>query len=202
MGQNADKPVEIIELAGPDFNKLSCPFCNSKELKISHSKLRTVPDLGTKKIRKILRFESIHIECKVCSKIFYYQRDEIVPGISASKEVLDTVLAHYFDFEDPAEKIVERMETFYSVKLKPHTILRWTRIYGDTYCQKNNSVHQEHLKNFSGHLALDGTFPKIQLDTNNEPPVTSSKKRRVPWLRLTALKDGTLCAIWQEEKMS
>ncbi len=61
MGQNADKPVEIIDLPEPDFDKLSCPVCNSKRLKISHSKLRTVSNLGTKKLRKFFSFLSMDL---------------------------------------------------------------------------------------------------------------------------------------------
>ena len=200
MEKYEEKLLEIIQLPPPDFGKLLCPYCNSNNLKRSHSRPRQIPDLGTKKVRKFLKFESIHIKCKGCLKAFHYEREGILPGLSVSKAVLDTVLIHAFEFGDSAREIVQRLEILYSVKLKRHTILKWLREYGEGYCKKNKIAYQENLEDFSGHLSMDGTFPKLNLDLDKDSSKRSVKKKRVPWLQLTALPDGTLCAIWEEEK--
>ena len=202
MEKNEEKSLEIIQLPPPDFGELSCPHCKSSDLKRSHSRPRQIPDLGTKKVRKFLKFESIHIKCMTCLKLFHYEREGILPGLSVSKAVLDTVLVHAFEFGDSAQGIVQRMEILYSVKLKRHTVLKWQRKYGEKYCKKNKIAYQENLKDFSGHLSLDGTFPKLNLGLEENISAAPVKKKRVPWLQLTALNDGTLCAIWEEEKTS
>ncbi|MHA1360836.1 MAG: hypothetical protein ACTSRC_22165, partial [Candidatus Helarchaeota archaeon] len=62
---------------------------------------------------------------------------------------------------------------------------------------------QENFEKASGHYAMDGTFPKFNFESAPlAAPNRKEKNTQVPWLYLTALPDGTLCAIWEEVKTS
>jgi hypothetical protein len=201
MNQDSEKPVEIRQLPEPDLKLLHCPFCNSSNLAINHSRRRTIADIGTKQVRKWLEFESLHLKCNACACIFPCKREEIIPGLSATKEVLENVLLYHFKFGNSEQKTVELMETFYSVQLKPKTILQWIKRFGKAYCKANDPLFKTNFETCSGHLALDGTFPKCSFQKEDELLAPAQgKKKQVPWVYLTALPDGTLCAIWEEAK--
>jgi hypothetical protein len=203
MTNLSEKLVEINQLPTPNLNNISCPYCKSKDLIQINSFWRTIKDLGTKALRKLVEFESIHLKCKSCATIFPLEREGIVPGLSATKEVLETTLLLYFDFKNSAKIVRDLMETLYSVNLKRETILKWMRTYGKDYCQKSQLVFQENFEQTSGHLAMDGTFPHFDFEKANlAPPSCKEKKTQVPWVYMTALPDGTLCAIWEEAKMN
>ena len=196
-----DKPYVIARQPAPDLTNISCPKCNSTNIIRVNSYPRIIKDLGTKTRRKFVEFESIHLKCKSCLSIFPVERDEIINGLSITRDVLETILLLYYNFENSAEKIVRLMESLYSVKLKRSSVLKWVNIYGIDYCQKNN---MEFLRNFevsSGYFGADGTFPKLKFlsdtDLNDK---YGEKKMDVPWLYLTELRDGSLCAIWEEVK--
>ncbi len=203
MSNINEKPVEIIQLPTPNLNELCCPTCKSQDIILTNSFLRTIKDLGTKTLRKLVEFESIHLKCKSCTAIFPLERDGIVPGLSVTKEVLETILLLYFDYKNSARIVLKLMESLYSVHLKRETILKWMRTYGKDYCQKNQLVFQENFEQTSGHLAMDGTFPRFDFEEADltSPPL-KEKKTPVPWVYMTALPDGTLCAIWEEAKTS
>jgi len=197
-----DKPQEIIQLDAPNLEDINCPYCKSRNIKRISWHLRKIPDLGTKTTRKFIKFESVYLKCNSCSKTFYFERDGILKGLSATQDVLDTVLLLYYELENSGEKVRESMEKLYSVELKTEKIWYWVRKYGKKYCKKNRNVFKENLENCSGHLAIDGTFPKLNLNIDNNLSSEDKKKKViVPWLRLTALPDGTLCAIWEEVKV-
>ena len=203
MSHENKKPVEIVELPAPNLQKVLCPSCKSQDLIRINSFWRKVKDLGTKSRRKFIEFETIHLKCKSCTTIFPLERDEIVPGLSAGREVLETVLLLYFDFQNSAKKVLQLMGSLYSVKLKRGTILKWVRTYGKAYCKQNQITFQENFDKGSGHYAMDGTFPRFDFEpAAHTSPHTQEKKTQVPWLYLTALPDGTLCAIWEEVKTS
>jgi hypothetical protein len=197
----SEKPVEIVQLSPPNFNKLSCPNCKSQNIIQANSFLRTIKDLGTKNLRKFVEFESIHLKCNSCTAIFPLERDGIVPGLSVTKDVLDTILLLYFDYKNSAKTVLKLMESLYSVHLKRETLLNWMRTYGKDYCQKNQITFQENFEQTSGHLGMDGTFPRFNFEETEPPsPTGTEKKTQVPWVYMTALPDGTLCAIWEEAK--
>ncbi|MBZ9578007.1 hypothetical protein KJA13_03135 [Patescibacteria group bacterium] len=200
MSEINEKPIEIAQLPGPNLQTLNCPCCKSDKLKISHSRWRTIPDLGTKNLQKFLEFESIHLQCNSCGKIFPFQRAGIVPGLSVSGDVLDTVLTLYFDFGNSGDMVRRLMEKLYSVMLKRETILSWIRKYGKDYCKKNDRTFKENIELNSGVLALDGTFPALALEEDDGTKIPHVKKKQVSCLRLTTLSDGTLLAIWDEAK--
>lgn len=202
MNEKLEHPCQMIQFPEPDLQTLPCPYCNSKDLIRSHSRWRTIPDLGTKQVRKFLEFESIHLKCKVCSAIFPFQREGILPGLSVSSAVLDLVLTFYFDFGNSAAMIVKIMEKVYSVTLKRETISSWIRTYGKAYCEKNNKPFKEDIARNSGVIALDGTFPALALDEDEGTSIPHIKKKQVSCLRLTTLPTGTLLAIWDEAKTS
>jgi len=203
MSHESKKPVEIVELPAPNLQQVLCPNCKSQGLIRINSFWRKVNDLGTKSRRKFIEFESIHLKCKSCATIFPLERDEIVPGLSASRAVLETVLLLYFDYKNSAKIVLQLMEDLYSVKLKRGTILKWIRTHGKEYCRTNQITFQENFEEASGHYAMDGTFPKFDFEpAAHALPHAKEKKTQVPWLYLTALPDGTLCAIWEEVKTS
>jgi len=125
MSHESKKPVEIVELPGPNLQKVLCSNCKSRVLIRINSFWRIVKDLDTKSRKKFMEFETIHLKCKSCATIFPLERDEIVPGLSASREVLETVLLLYFDYKNSAKTVLQLMEDLYSVKLKRGTILKW-----------------------------------------------------------------------------
>lgn len=201
MRNITEKPVEIVQLAIPNLDEICCPECKSYDIILTNSFLRTIKDLGTKTLRKFVEFESIHLKCKSCTATFPLERDGIVPGLSATKEVLETTLLLYFDYKNSARIVLKLMESLYSVRLKRETILKWMRTYGKAYCQKNQIVFQENFEQTSGHLAMDGTFPQFEFEEEDlTAPSLKEKKMPVPWVYMTALPDGTLCAIWEEAK--
>jgi transposase-like protein len=203
MTPKSEKPVEIIQLSAPNLKEVVCPDCKSQDLIRINSFPRKVKALGTKAVRKFVEFESIHLKCKSCATTFPLEREEIVPRLSATREVLETVLLLYFEFHNSANKVLQLMESLYSVELKRQTILKWGRIYGNEYCSKNQITFTESFEAVSGHLAMDGTFPKLGFElTEVSTPPGEEKKTQVPWLYLTALPNGTLCAIWEEVKTS
>ena len=201
MTDEKEKPFEVIQLPDPDIKSLTCPNCKSNKIIYNNSYSREIPDLGTKTVRKFVEFESIHYKCNSCSEIFYLERDGIIKGLSVTKNVLDTVLLLYFDFEEPGEKIAALMEKLYSIKILPEKVWYWVRKYGNEYCKKNVNKFKENLEDCSGYLAMDGTFPKLGLENNDNSSTKGNKKKVVvPLLRLTRLQDGTWCAIWEEVK--
>jgi len=111
------------------------------------------------------------------------------------------ILLLYFDYKNSAKTVLKLMESLYSVHLKRETLLSWMRTYGKDYCQKNQITFQENFEQTSGHLGMDGTFPRFNFE-EAEPtsPTGTEKKTQVPWVYMTALPDGTLCAIWEEAK--
>ena len=129
-------------------------------------------------MRKFVKFESIHLKCKFCATIFPLERDEILPGLSATRDVLETVLLLYFDFKNSAETVAQLMESLYSAELNRGTILKWVRTYGKDYCKKNQLIFQENFEAASGHFAMDGTFPKFDFDTAMHVPSSPKKKQR------------------------
>jgi hypothetical protein len=161
---------------------------------------RKIPDLGTKTVRKFIEFNSIHVKCNLCSRIFLVKRKNIIPNLSVSEDVLDTVLTLYYDFGHSGKMIELMMEKLYSVKLKSATILKWIRKYGEEFCKKNELEYQDPQKEFSGVVAIDGTFPNMKFIDDSDDDLTNGKKKVVPYLLLTQLPDGTLVAIWEEEK--
>ena len=202
MNENTEKDEEIIQLPVPDFGKIVCPHCKSREIIRNHSRWRRVADLGTKRVRKFLEFESIHFKCKSCSQIFRFEREEILPGVSVSKEVIDTILSYYYDFGNSERTIVKLMETFYSVEIGRHSIHRWIKKYGEDFCKKNNLKYEQNIESFSVVIGLDGTFPDLNLDLDDKRSAKARKKGGPSCLRLTQLQDGTLVAIWEEVKMN
>ena len=176
MNENTEKDEEIIQLPGPDFGKIVCPHCKSREIIRNHSRWRRVADLGTKRVRKFLEFESIHFKCKSCSQIFRFEREEILPGVSVSKEVIDTILSYYYDFGNSERTIVKLMETFYSVEIGRHSIHRWIKKYGEDFCEKNNLKYEQNIESFSGVIGLDGTFPDLNLDLDDKRSAKARKK--------------------------
>jgi transposase len=200
MSERNEKRIEVTQLADSDLQILRCPCCNSNDLKRSHSHQRTIPDLGTKEVRKFLEFESIHLQCKSCNKIFPFQRDGIIPGLSVSEAVLDTVLTLYYDFGNSAGMARRMMERLYSVILKDKTILKWTRKYGKEYCEKNNKEFKENIEHHSGIMSLDGTFPALELHKKGRPKIPEVKKKQGSCLQLTMLPNRTLLAIWDKAK--
>lgn len=202
MDEKTEKDKEIIQLPEPDLSKIICPHCESPKIIRNHSRWRWVADLGTKSVRKFLEFESIHLKCKSCSKIFHLKREKILPGISVSKEVIDTVLTFYYEFGNSERTIVKLMEKLYSVDVGRHSIHRWIKKYGKGYCEKNDLKYKKNLENFSGVATLDGTFPILNLDIEDKTSKTETKKRAQSCLRLTQLQDGTLVGIWEEVKMN
>jgi len=203
MTTESAKPVEVIQLPTPNLELIGCPHCKSQDLIRTNSYQRTIKDLGARIVRKFVEFESIHLKCKSCQTPFPLERDGIVPGLSATREVLETVLLLYFEFGHSAKTVLHLLESLYSVKLKRETILKWARIYGPDYCKKNQITFKENFEEVSGHLAMDGTFPKFDFaNAAASTPSWNEKKTQVPWLYLTALPDGTLCAIWEEVKTS
>ena len=126
-----------------------------------------------------MEFESIHLKCKSCLSIFQVERDEIIKGLPITGDALDTILLLYYDFENSAEMIVKLMGSLYSVKLKRSSVLKWIKIYGTEYCQKNNTVSRENSEVASGHFGADGTFPKLKLllDTDLKGKYREKKKR-------------------------
>ena len=203
MRKESEKSVEIVPLQVPNLKQVTCPDCKSQDVIRINSFWRKVKDLGTKSLRKFVEFESIHLKCNSCSTTFPLERDGIVMGLSATREVLETVLLLYFDFQNSAKKVLQLMGSLYSVKLKRGTILKWVRTYGKDYCKQNQITFQENFDKGSGHYAMDGTFPRFDFEpAAHTSPHTQEKKTQVPWLYLTALPDGTLCAIWDEVKTS
>ncbi|MHA1265923.1 MAG: hypothetical protein ACTSRS_11895 [Candidatus Helarchaeota archaeon] len=200
MMDKTEKRIEIIQLSDINLQTLHCPFCNSKNLKKSHSYLRKIADLGAKDLRKFLELESIHIKCKSCGKIFPCQREGIVPGLSISEATLDIILALYYDFGNSAGMVRRIMERLYSVSLKDKTILRWIRTYGKEYCKKNNKEYKENIEQYSGIMSLDGTFPALELNPTGGAKIPNIKKKQVSYLQLTTLPNGTLLAIWDKAK--
>jgi len=200
MNPNPEKPVQIVSLPTPDLASLVCPVCNSTDLVRSHSYLRSIPDLGTKEVRKFLEFESIHLQCQSCAAIFPLLREGIVPGLSVSGAVLDMVLTLYFEFGNSAGMIRRMMEILYSVSLKDKTILKWVRSYGKDYCQQKNIQFNENVAHHSGIIGLDGTFPALEFEEKDETRVPQVKKKPGSCLQLTTLPDGTLLAIWDKAK--
>ena len=198
-----EKLHETRELPEPNLKNISCPTCKSLNIKRANSYLRKIQDLGTKTLRKFVEFESIHLKCNSCNDIFPLEREGIVPGLSVTKDVLDTVLLLYFDFKHSAKTVVKLMNSLYSVKLKRGTILKWIRTCGKEYCKKNQTVFKENFENTSGHLGMDGTFPRFNFEEDELSSLEAGeKKTQVPWVYMTALEDGTLCAIWEEVKTS
>ncbi|MHA1783982.1 MAG: hypothetical protein ACTSVE_02170 [Candidatus Helarchaeota archaeon] len=203
MTPKKEKPHETRELPEPNLTDISCPTCKSVNIKRTNSYLRKIKDLGTKTVRKFVEFESIHLKCNSCHDVFPLEREGIVPGLSATKDVLDSVLLLYFDFKHSAKTVVKLMNSLYSVKLKRGTILKWIRTHGKEYCEKNQIVFQENFEKTSGHLGMDGTFPRFNFDEEDFSSLgVSEKKTQVPLVYMTALEDGTLCAIWEEVKTS
>ena len=198
-----DKPYIIKKLPPPNLSNISCPNCNSSNIIRINSYLRTIKDLGTKNTRKFVEFESIHLKCKSCLLIFQLKQAEIVKGLSITRDVLDTILLLYYKFENSAKKIVELMESLYSVKLDRSSVLKWVRKFGIEYCEKNNIGFHENFKATSGHFGADGTFPKLRfLSDKDLKDRYKEKKMVVPWLYLTELPDGNFCAIWEEVKIN
>jgi len=198
-----EKSHEIVRLPEPDLRNIPCPACKSTDIIRANSYLRKIKELGTKYVRKFVEFESIHLKCNSCGAIFPLERDEIESGVSATRDVLDTVLLLYFGFKHSAKTVVELMDSLYSVKLKRGTILNWTRIHGKEYCKKNQIVFKENFEKTSGHYGMDGTFPKFNFE--KEELTTSEndeKKNQGSLVYMTALPGGILCAIWDEEKPS
>ena len=200
MAKETERPVKIVQLPEPDMGELVCPYCESSGIVRSHSRWREVLDLGTKHIGKLLEFESIHLKCKSCTKIFPFEREEILPVISISKDVLDTILTFYFDFGHSERTVVKMLEYVHSVKVSRESVHNWIKKYGKDYCEKNIQKYKEGRGDFSGCMTIDGTFSPLNLDKDDKIRVPNGKKKTVSWLQLTQLPDGTLVAIWEEEK--
>jgi hypothetical protein len=147
-----------------------------------------------------VEFERIHLKCKSCDKYFPLERENILPGLSISKEVLETILMLYFDFGNPERTVARLLESLYSVKVSQESIHNWIKKFGKDYCERNSLKYKEDIEDFDGCIAIDGTFPYLNLDTEDKTRVPNTKKRGVSWLQLTQLPDGTLVAIWEEEK--
>ena len=96
------KPYIIKKLLPPDLSNISCPNCNSSNIIRINSYPRIIKDLSTKTLRKFVEFESIHLKCKSCSLVFQLKREGIVRYLSITRDVLDTILLLYFEFENSA----------------------------------------------------------------------------------------------------
>ncbi|MHA1270848.1 MAG: hypothetical protein ACTSPY_13730 [Candidatus Helarchaeota archaeon] len=99
-----------------------------------------------------------------------------MPGVSVSKEVIDTILSYYYDFGNSERIIVKLMETFYSVEIGRHSIYRWIKKYGEDFCEKNNLKYEQNMENFSGVIGLDGTFLDLNLDMDDKRSAKAKKK--------------------------
>ncbi|MHA1381962.1 MAG: hypothetical protein ACTSRG_26625 [Candidatus Helarchaeota archaeon] len=161
-----EKTHEVIRLPEPNLRNPSCTTCGSRDIIRANSYLRRVKELGTKRMKKFVEFESIHLKCNSCDAIFPLERDEFEPGLSVTRDVLDTVLTLYFDFKHSAKIVGKLMNSLYSVKLKRGTILNWVRNYGKEYCRKSQIVFKENFEKTSGHYGMDGTFPKFNFILN------------------------------------
>ena len=73
------------------------------------------------------------------------------------------------------------MVSLYFVKLKRSSVLKWIKIYGTEYCQKNNMVFRENSEVVSGNFGADGTFPKLKFLSDTD---LKGKYREKKWICL------------------
>jgi len=106
-------------------------------------------------------------------------------------------------FEDnfSAQGVEKHLKRFYKVSIDRSTILKWANIHGKQFCKRRNLEYQKNLDEFSGFLSLDGTFSKFQPKRRYKRKSRGKGKKKDSWLHLTRLEDGTLLALWDEEKM-
>ncbi|MHA1253186.1 MAG: hypothetical protein ACTSRP_24605 [Candidatus Helarchaeota archaeon] len=86
------------------------------------------------------------MKCKSCLLIFQYKQTKIIKNLSITRDILDTILLLHYKFENSAKKIVELMESLYSIKLDRSSVLKWVKKFGIEYCEKNNIVFHENLR--------------------------------------------------------
>lgn len=201
MISNGAAPVELVDETGCSIQKTSCPHCNSPDIVRINSYIRDVQDLGTVNRKKVLRFESITLKCKSCSKNFHLENEKILKGSRYTKDVLETCLMLIFEDGYSALGVKEHMKRFYNVLIDRSTVLKWANIHGKMFCEKKNLEYQKNLDEFSGFLSLDGTFKKFQPKRKYNKKSRGKGKKKDSWLQLISLPDGTLLALWDEEKI-
>lgn len=201
MTISSTKQVELVDETESPLKETFCPHCTGQDIIRINSYIRDVQDLGTIHCRKLLRFESITLKCKSCGKTFLLENENVLKGSRYTKAVLEVCLLLAFERGFSAGSIEEHMEMFYGVSIDRTTVLKWENIHGKQFCEGKNLEYKKNLDEFSGFMSLDGTFSKFQPQRRYKRRSRGKGKKKDSWLHLTRFADGTLLALWDEEKM-
>lgn len=169
MEENSQEKVEIEirEYSDADFYPESCPSCGHPEVIRNTYKIRTLQGLGSPTICRRARYEKVTFECKKCETTFSIEhplvpyRSTFMPGVL--KYATERVLKK----GDSIRRVTRDLNEFHKVEVSVGTVKQWVDKAGNRGELKEDLSDEDPPEEFSGFIALDGTFKSATTKKNS-----------------------------------
>lgn len=183
--------TETISIPFSSYYNGICPFCSHTIYTIRTSRTRTVQDLGTPTLKRIVNLEVKGIRCEKCMNEFTPENQSFPQKYTVSRDVIMTALGTAFRFKQSTQDIALALRHNNNVNVSAERIQGWINDYSETWFQSYFQTHPtEDVHDFKV-LTIDGTHLPAGKDT-------LGKKKNVQWSSVTRLKDNLFLLTWWE----
>jgi len=204
--QNLPVREEWRDISDADTPPTCCPSCGAQEYTRSTYYFRDLQELGSLALARKVRYEAVTWKCKHCQILFAFHNPMIPLRTPYMPEIVEYAKHRVIKKGDSARRVAEDLKLLHNVTISEDTILTWVNPKPKSPESKTKAslppkpitdfTKSLLIEDFSGVLAIDGTFKAVKAKKNEHLGDASEPLL----LHLTHLPDGRLVAYWQQAK--
>ena len=160
--------LEIREHSDADFYPTTCPSCYTSDIRRHTYKMRFIPDLGTPRICRQVRYERVYFKCKNCKKVFTIEHPLIPIGSNYMPGVIEYAVSRVLERGDSIRRVVRDLNELHHVKVSVVSVERWVNRHGKREEISTDLSEEDPPKQFSGFISVDGTFKSVKTKKNDQ----------------------------------
>ena len=155
--------IEYKTVSDMDIRPSACIACGFETLIRRSYKFIDHQDLGTPRVKRILRHERVLWECKRCGKQFTIRNPRVLFDSEYTFDVKEYVLMRVLEKGDSMHRVVSDLATMHHVTIKAPTIHAWIDEKKAHDANGDKMDTDLAIIEHSGALSLDATFKAVRV---------------------------------------
>ena len=160
--------IEYKQFSDMDIPPQACIACGFEALIRRSYKFIDRQDLGTPRVKRVLRHERVLWECKRCGKQFTITNPRAPFDSSYTEDVKQYVLLRVLERGDSMHRVASDLSLLHNVTIKVPTIRAWIEINKARDENDKRMRDEQLIIAHSGALSLDATFRTVKIKKNDQ----------------------------------
>ena len=168
-----------------------CPFCQSMNLIVRSSRVRSIPDLGSTIEKVIVDLTVSYYECKQCERSFTPEHPFYPPNYQYSLAIIQHALVRYHYQNASGKQIAEELRILHNVEVQEANVYVWLKEISPEFVKSRLAKNPQDIPATIKTITVDGSYIDLSRDI-------IGKKKAVESLSVTKLADRRYLLMWWE----